>query len=367
MKNYDIAIIGAGIAGCMTAYEAKSRGLKVVIIDRASTPATGGSGAAGAFISPKLGKPTPLLELTNLAYSYASSFYINNFSKYFDSSGIVRLPKNSDDATNFEYYKSIINKPSTILKKEGLEKLGIKNQELGLYFNGGGVCDAQGLCRALIKDIDYLQFEVKDLSSLPIKAKSIVLATGYEGFRDYLTYMGISGTWGSRGDFYTDSKIEVCMHKAVSVSANKDGIIKIGATHTRAKSATNACMQCDGKPLDKLLIEAKEMVDLKELKLKETLCGMRAGSKDYTPLVGKVINTKYMLENYPQLKKGYNKAPLKYIENLYTLNGLGGRGFVLAPLMAKWLLDLILDDIDIDKRVNPNRLFLKWTRKLPPQ
>jgi tRNA 5-methylaminomethyl-2-thiouridine biosynthesis bifunctional protein len=364
LRSYDIAVIGAGIAGTMVAYEAKNRGLSVVIIDRASKVATGGSGAAGAFISPKLGKETKLLKLTNLAYSYAVNFYKNNFNQYFDDSSIIRLPKDSEDAKNFSYYKSIIDEPSKILSTQELSNLGIKNADTALYFKNGGICDAQGLCAALAKDIDYIQAEVKSLNKLPVNAKKVVLATGYEGFRELLEYMGINGVWGSRGDFYTDTKVDISMHKSISISASKSGIVKLGATHTRAKNPTNACMQCNGTPLDSLIKESATMLNLTNLKLKETLCGMRAGSRDYIPLVGKVIDTNYMLNTYPQLKKGYNRAPNRYIDNLYILNGLGGRGFVLAPLMAKWLVDLIAKNKDIEPTVNPDRLFLKWARKL---
>jgi len=363
LKIYDIAVVGSGVAGAMVAYFAKQRGLKCAILDRSFAPAMGGSAAAGAFISPKLGKETPLLKLTNLAYSFAINFYTKNFKDYFNQSGILRLPKDSKDAKEFKLYQESIKIPSILLKEEELESLGIKNQKVGLLFKSGGVCDAQGLCKALIKDIDYYQVEVKDLDNLPIKAKNIILATGYEGFRDYLDYMGISGVWGSRGDFFSTSKLDISMHKSISISGIKDGVVKIGATHTRAKNPTNACMQCSGEPLKELIKEAHKLIDLKDLKLKETFCGMRAGSRDYTPVVGKVIDTKYMLDKYPNLKKGYNKAPLKYIPNLYVLNGLGGRGFVLAPLMAKWLLEIIYEDKEY-KVVDPNRLFLKWVRKL---
>lgn len=90
---------------------------------------------------------------------------------------------------------------------------------------------------------------------------------------------------------------------------------------------------------------------------------MRAGSKDYVPLVGRVIDVPYMLETYPAIVRGA-KPLLKYRDNLYVLNGLGGRGFVFAPLMAEILAKHITGDAEIDKRVNPDRLFLKWCRKL---
>ena len=90
---------------------------------------------------------------------------------------------------------------------------------------------------------------------------------------------------------------------------------------------------------------------------------MRAGSKDYFPLVGQVIDVPYMLEIYPKVRRGA-KPELTHIDGLYVFNGLGGRGFVFAPLMAKILAEHVMDKKEIDKRVNSDRLFLKWCRKL---
>ena len=90
---------------------------------------------------------------------------------------------------------------------------------------------------------------------------------------------------------------------------------------------------------------------------------MRAGSKDYFPLVGKVIDVPYMLETYPAVVRGA-KPELKHVDGLYVLNGLGGRGFVFAPLMAKILAECIISHKSVDSRVNPDRLFLKWARKI---
>ena len=370
MQIYDLAIVGAGIAGCTLAYFCKDK--NIVLLDRASTPATGGSGAAGAFISPKLGKKSALLELTNSAFIIASQFYSENFPKYYDQSGIVRLPKDAKDEENFLLYHELIG--GKLLDENELRDFGIQNQKIGLFFEDGGVCDAQELCKSLIEGITFRQFEVKNFkqeqdiwvlnsNNGKVMAQNIVLATGYEG-HESLEYMGIRRVWGSRGDFYCESDIEVCMHKTVSVSRKKEGIIKIGATHVKAKSANEACHICNGEPLKTLIEKAGKFVDIPHLKLKETFCGMRSGSHDYFPLAGKVIDVHYMLQTYPKIKRGYKKAPIKYIDNLFVLNGVGGRGFVFSPMLAKWLKELIFENREIDPRVNPDRLFLKWARKL---
>jgi len=367
MKIYDIAVVGAGVAGVMVAWWAKRFGKSVLVIDRANSPATGGSSAAGAFISPKLGKANALTNLTNDAFKFSSKFYSKFFSKYFEQSGMVRFAKDESDLANLEYYKEVIG-CGEILDEKSLRELGVVKETKALYFRDGGVCDAQNLCKKAIEDIEYLQFEVKDVKEADdcliiedrVKAKNVVFATGYEGFNGF-EYMSISGLWGSRGDYYSNDEIKVCMHKSVSVSSNIEGIIKLGATTTRAK---NPCMVCDGEPLKALEEKAVKIANLKDFKIKEIFCGYRANSKDYFPIVGKVIDAKYMLKNYPQIKKGYKKAPLKYKDRWYVLNGLGARGFVFAPLMAKHLINLIVENRNIEDIINSDRLFLKWARKL---
>jgi tRNA 5-methylaminomethyl-2-thiouridine biosynthesis bifunctional protein len=205
-----------------------------------------------------------------------------------------------------------------------------------------------------------MQWHLLNAERLTLNAKNIVLSTGHENTLLDMRYMGVRGTWGSRGDYYSNLKLDVSMHKKISVSANINGVIKLGATHVKAKEP---CRVCDGRPLKSLEEAAFHMVDISDFTLKETFCGMRAGSKDYFPLAGKVIDVPYMLETYPAIVRGA-KPPLKYLDKLYICNGVGGRGFVFAPLLAEWLSALIVDGKEMDKRVDPDRLFLKWCRKL---
>ena len=370
-KTYDTLIIGAGIAGCMAAYMLQKKGQKVLLVDRSAVPASGGSGAAGAFVSPKIGKGSALQTLTNEAYEYAKDFYVTHFPKHFLQTGVIRIPKDADDAKKFRLYEPFNESQYHRVSKEALEAMGIHNAEESFMFDEAGVCDAPAMCRAIFEHVPFEQFEVESLEEESgfwvVKGKEkchyarhVVLATGYENRLLDMRYMGVRGTWGSRGDYYTSLKLEVSMHKSISVSANIDGVVKLGATHNKAK---NPCVVCDGKPLKSLEEQASKMVNSSDFVLKETFCGMRSGSKDYFPLVGKVIDVPFMLETYPKILRGA-KPPLKYRENLYVLNGLGGRGFVFAPLMAKSLAEAIVEEKETEMKINPDRLFLKWCRKL---
>ena len=370
MKTYDIIVVGAGIAGCSSAYFLKEKGLNVLVVDRSGIAASGGSSAAGAFVSPKIGKGSQLQTLTNEAFEFAKDFYAEHFPQYFKQTGVIRIPKNSDDAQKFEEYEQSNSSHYEVVEREALKELRIDDSFNSFLFDEAGVCDAPKMCQALIKDIPYEQYEVKRLNyedGLWIigqhRAKKLILATGYENKFVDMRYMGVKGTWGTRGDYESCIKLDVSMHKQISVSANIDGIVKIGATHEKE---VDVCIRCNGKPLEGIFGIAGTMIDTSDFKLKETFCGMRSGSKDYFPLVGSVIDVYKMLEKYPKLPRGLQlkEQPIK-IKNLYVCNGLGGRGFVFGPLMGKILAENIVDGQEVDARVNPDRLFLKWCRKSP--
>jgi len=381
-ETYDTVIIGAGIAGCCTAFALQQKGQKVLLVDRSSVPASGGSGAAGAFVSPKIGKGSPLQTLTNEAYEYAKDFYLKYFPEHFSQTGVIRIPKDAEDAEKFKLYEPFNDSRYRWVGKEELKAIGIRNADESFLFKEAGVCDAPAMCKAIWKQVPFRQFDVeklefdgtqwKLLTSHPkgtcpfgrayssLLTQNVVLSTGYQNTLFDMRYMGIRGTWGSRGDYYSKLKLDVSMHKRISVSANIEGIIKLGATHVKSKEP---CMVCDGKPLRTLEEQAAQMVDTSDFVLKETFCGMRSGSKDYFPLVGRVIDVPFMFEQYPKITRGA-KPELKHLEKLFVCNGLGGRGFVFAPLMALWLSELIVGHREMDKRVDPDRLFLKWCRKL---
>ncbi len=368
MKIYDVIVVGAGIAGCSSAYFLKEKGLDVLVLDRSGVAASGGSAAAGAFVSPKIGKGSSLQSLTNEAFEFTKDFYLKNFPEYFSQTGVVRIPKDSDDAEKFYEYEKFNESSREWIKEEKLREIGIEQRDDSFLFDEAGVCDAPKMCQALIENIPYEQYEVKSLNhedGLWIigehRANKLIIATGYENRFFDMRYMGVKGTWGTRGDYETNLDLNVSMHQQVSVSANIGGIVKIGATHEKG---VDICIRCNGKPLEEIFNLASTMVDTSDFKLKETFCGMRSGSKDYFPLVGEVIDVSTMLEEHPKLPRGIKlKEKPKKIENLYVCNGLGGRGFVFAPLMGKMLAENIVDKREIDERVNPDRLFVKWCRK----
>ena len=365
-KTYDTIIIGAGIAGATMAHMLTKKGQRVLVLDKKGI-ASGGSGAAGAFVSPKIGKGSSLHSLTNEAFEVARSFYATITPNNFHQTSVIRIPKDEADAEKFPIYEKDNTNKYENITKEQLIDLGVNAYFDAFSFPDAGVCDAVEICEILLKNIDTEVYEVKEVKKEnglwkvgTFTAKNMVLCTGYESDLIDLCYMAIQGIWGTRGDFESKLELSMSMHQSMSIGANIDGIIRLGATHERAVKVPQKCD--DKKSLD-LKEMASNLVDTSDFKLVKSYCGMRAGSKDYAPLVGKVIDVEKMLIDNPRITKG-GTPELSYVENMYILNGLGGRGFVFAPLLSQILVDNMLKNKEIDKRVNPDRLFYKWCRKL---
>jgi len=370
MKNYDIAVIGAGITGVCSAWFLKKSGMRVLLIDKSSAIASGGSGAAGAFISPKIGKISKLHTLTNESFKFAINFYQTHFPKHFYQTGILRVPKDRDDTKKFDIYEEFNYKPYERWDRDRLKEYKI-DEDVGFFFPEAGDCDAQELCQEISKDIDFLQLHIKSITrssnawilssdSRDIEIPKVVLCTGYENSLLDMRYMGIKGLWGSRGDYSSEYKLDITIHKDFTLSSNRDGVLKIGATHIKSPTP---CLVCDGKPLAELETKAKSLIKDIDIKPMQILCGMRSTSRDHSPVVGRIIDTNSMLNSYPNITKGA-KAPLIYLPDIYILNGVGGRGFVLSPMMADILSQFITKGIDIPDSVNADRLFFKWVRRV---
>ncbi len=352
MKSFDFVVIGAGIAGLMCAWE--FREFNTLLIDKEGILQKA-SGAAGAFLFPKIGYDTPYTRFINGAIVEAINFYrnagINTHTK-----GVVLLPRDDKDIEKFKKYESHIKLP--------FEKRGD-----GFYFDIGSVVDPAEVREKL--PVSFLKTEVKSLErkdgfwfiNNEIKTKHVILASGYEKIID-IPYIKIRPIWGERIEIkaqYENNAIcsldECYFHKNCSVGKIGE-IIKIGATHKRD------CLNCKEnlEEAKELIKKANEVINIKKYEILDIKGGFRAASVDYFPVVGKIIDTDKTLLEDKYIVKGDKPKKLWYIEGLYVINGMGGRGFSNAVVCAKLLKEYILNDKDLG-HLDTKRLFIKWARK----
>ena len=379
-QEFDYVIVGAGIAGCSLAHFLSKYSKSVLLIDKNEDVAFGASGAAGAFLSPLLGKPNKFKDLITKALYFSMDYYKKYFSEDLINCGTCRIPKNQEDEEKFQSYIPYMD-------------FEYKKFEEGYLFEIGSVVKPYEICKKLSDNIQKLfNYEIQKIEKYEnnwilnneIKAKNLFLTTGADISLIEEKYLDIRSVWGQKIDVFTTSKVEVNYHKECSLSiSNKEGIVSIGATHHRFddkkqessydlklkninklkhNDCTNNIMQEDVR---ELLAKANDIKTLNDVKVLDIKIGARASSVDYFPMLGKLVDSQKSFEKYPHLKNGFQikNENLELIDNLYILNGVGGRGFVLSLYLANKLVENIFNNEELEEEITNFRLFKRWAKK----
>lgn len=379
MKIYDFLIIGAGSAGCNTAYFLKQNDKAVAVVDREGI-AGGASGAAGAFLSPLPGKKNLYNTLINTALNFSINFYQDLIPEALDKKGVLRVENDNFNQEKLQD-NSIENDYYDTHRLQHISK-NFKNID-GYFYENAAILEPLAICNKLLEGCDFYTKDITEFSYEnglyevgDIKAKNIILAQGVSNPLVELPYMKISPVFGLRVDVKTTTKVPFNIHKSISISTNKqDGTLSIGATQerhdTQLMECLTTCDKCsfyvnrDEEQIKTLLKQADELIKLEDLEVVKTYKGARATIKSYFPIIGKVINYENSIKKHPSILKG-TKIPedlLEYYPNLYVINAVGSRGFVLSPYLAKILTDSILYKKEIPKEISTQKLFYKMARK----
>lgn len=329
----EYAVIGAGVTGSFTAYYLAQKGHNVVLFDSHGV-ASGGSGAAGAFIAPKIGKSGKLQSLIDTAYSFSTTLYTTQFRSLYTQKGLLHSKEN--------------------------EKHFIKD---------AGIIDPNELCNKLTKDVKVFIEEVNTLKYEDDlwyvndkKAKNVVLAMGAANSLLNEPYIDIRPIWGERIEVISDTVVPYNLHENISISATKkNGRIVIGATHLQNMSQS----ELHKTHKEQLLTQSKQLFDLGDVRVVDHRGGARAGTVDYIPIIGSVVNSKKTIQAFPQMLNG-RKVPFEkyvYYPNLSIINGVGGRGFVLSPYLAYTLVKSLIEGTEIDDTLACARLFSRWVKR----
>lgn len=338
---YDVIIVGAGINGCTSAYFLSQAGLKVALVDRTGI-AAGGSGAAGAFISPKFNKQGPLKGLLDVAYDEAMQFY------------------------------SIVLSTHTLLQP--LMHISQDDSQDPIYLERSAIVDARGACEALVSGIDFFIMDVQSPMYQnnqwhcgDLYSKHLVLSIGAYPKILPIDYVGLRGIWGHRIDVTTSTDVPHIFHQFVSISPTlKEGVIAIGATHNVHYSPFDSDAVYDSEAgRIELIVNANRTLKLDNIKILKDYMGLRSGSNDYMPMLGSLVDSEATLGLHPHLRHGKAVDPKEFVyyPQVTMINGSGGYGFVLAPYLAKRLKEYLVDGIALDEAISPSRYFPRWAKR----
>lgn len=368
---YDVIIVGAGINGCASAWFLTRAGLKVALIDREGI-AAGGSGAAGAFISPKFSKGGPLKEIMAAAHGYALDFYAENFPGYTLQRPLLHIansPAESEKLASFKAGTDLrFSEVSEFLRSYLLPDV-LENESICL--ERGAVVDAPGICYALAQGADFYVQEVGEPRYNQgvwhvgdLRGKHLVLTTGAYPKLLPSDSVKLRAIWGHRIDIRSTTELPCIFHHFVSISpTTRDGIIAIGATHD-VHYDPFADEPYDVETGRSILLEkASKTIKLENVEVVRDYTGLRSGTFDYYPICGRLINEAATLEQTRKSGKKPGIDSCVSYPNVWMLNGSGGYGFVLAPYLARKLAEAITSEGSIEPELSPGRFFVRTLKR----
>ena len=367
MKPYDIIIIGAGINGCALAHSLHLKGQNILVLEKESI-ASGGSGAAGAFINPKISKSGPLKELIEEAYLYSIDFYTKNFPQFITSAPLLHIAKFSDENEKVDYFKKHTKLGIQEIPCALKETLTAYAQDFSsVYLKDNAVLEAKAMCEAMLEGIDYHQVKVENprytkglWHIAEFTAEKIVLCTG--AYDELFTeeHIKLRRIYGQRCEVKSTKQISSTVHHAVSVSATKkNGNIAIGASHYLNEDEMPSSQQ----GAQDLIELAKKSVKLENIELISSFSGMRSGSNDYLPILGPLINSDKSIQLDIKALSGDKSASVVAYPKLYMMNGVGGYGFVLAPYLAELMSEYLIDKKALPEFLEAKRFYYRWAKK----
>ena len=183
-------------------------------------------------------------------------------------------------------------------------------------------------------DYDDLQIESDGIRYKDIHAKHIIFAEGFGMHANpFFNQLPLDGT---KGELFIikapQLDLDVIVNTSVFILPLGDDLFKVGATYNW-KDKTDLPTE-EGKT--ELVARIKEIISC-DFEIIEHFAGVRPTVKDRRPLVG-------THQNY---------------ESIHILNGLGTRGVMLGPAMAKSLFENIENQVPLNKEIDINRFLRK--------
>ncbi|WP_291119263.1 NAD(P)/FAD-dependent oxidoreductase [Flavobacterium sp. UBA6135] len=162
------------------------------------------------------------------------------------------------------------------------------------------------------------------------KFKHVIFAEGYGIHSNpYFSLLPLDGTKGELLIIKApDLKLDVIIKSSVFILPLGNDLYKVGATYNWEDKTPTPTEE--GK--QELLSHLKELLHC-DFEVVSHLAGVRPTVKDRRPMVGRHPN----------------------YSNLHVLNGLGTRGVMLAPAMAKVLFNFIENEVPLDPAVDIKR------------
>lgn len=341
----DFIIVGSGLAGIAFAEQLINNQKQFVVIDFSLTQST--NVAAGLYNPVVLKRFTEVnnakTQLQEMTFFYER--LQNKLNQNFDNKSIILRRFSSIEEQNNWYVAS--DKPNLnefLVTPIFNEKINFIKSPFGFgKVKECGFVDTNNLKKQFIKFLEenhLFHNAIFDFSKLKIKnesieyngiySKNIVFCEGYNMLKNpFFNQLPLDGTKGEVLIIKAELlKLKSIIKSSIFILPLGNKFYKVGATYNWQDKTEIPTKE--GK--DELLFQLNELLSC-DYEVVKHQAGIRPTVKDRRPLVG----------THPK------------ITSMHILNGLGTRGVLLAPYLAKCLFEKIEYNIPLEKEISIDR------------
>lgn len=355
-----VAVIGAGIAGCSTAWHLAQMGCKVTLFERESAPASGASGNPKGMLYPRLNTEKPLNDgLALRSYSYALKHYssLKMAPDEFNMCGLLQLGGSARECKRVHkvgkrYGHSKLLQALTAA--EASVVAGVEIASEALFFPEGAWVNPVAACHAYLRhplittrfnhSIESVarvneawQLTMAEKPMLPL-FNAVVVANASEAGK-LLPESGLllNPLRGQMGVIQTQPALHplrtiLCGDGYVTPMV--DGQHALGATFSPGDSSVAVREADNHANLEMLASLSPQFSDALEARFTTARAAIRCGTSDYLPDVGPVWPTP-LLQQLPAIDTAALELPAA--NGLYVHVGHGSKGLMTAPYCAALL------------------------------
>ncbi|MGO1461627.1 MAG: FAD-dependent 5-carboxymethylaminomethyl-2-thiouridine(34) oxidoreductase MnmC [Oleiphilaceae bacterium] len=356
---HSVAVIGAGIAGCLLANNLARRGYVVTLIDEADEPGSAASGNLQGAMYVKLGVEfNHQTELGLCALTFSQRYYAPYRDQYWHPTGLIQLAWSDTEQSRQRRFIERNQYPEDVLRpvtqREAEALTGVSLKSGGLWFPGCGWLEPGKLCESLavhpgirkvfaysVKQIEpsedkwHISGTGSDRSD--IHADQVVICAGHltpqlipgsGAFR----FKAIRGQVTHLPEPLIDSpQAVICGARYLNPAHGTKGeqLAVIGATfdlHSDEPEPTTESHRENIRALSSM-VPSIVSADTAAGDIPEQLAGrvgFRCTTHDYQPVAGPLCDVQG-----------------QEVKGLYLLTGMGSKGLTYAPLLAEFVADQV--------------------------
>lgn len=375
-------VIGAGIAGCVTAARLVAAGWQVTVFEQAAGPASGAScNLAGVLRPLPSADDSKLSRLTRAGYLATRQLLNSLPDARWSACGVVHLGRDSEHEKQQKKAVDRLQMPPALMQYENADtaskRLGLELETGGWWFPNGGWVNPASVCKAALDSHPAIQvhygvhvaqispspagWQLSDTDACPIGCAPVLILAAGAGASDFSQFSPLPQR-PARGQV-THLPAGSCKPLSHVVCRNGYAMPEIDGIHL-----IGASLQLGDTGLDERNADHRENIERVGSALPGLLnppypanlsgrVGLRPMSPDRMPIVGP-------LPDFTRIKGSPRLSALPRQPGLWCVQGFGARGIVWSALMADLLVSWIEGqplpiENDLVEAVDPGRFLVK--------